>query len=131
MEPGRTRYEPISEFVRGIASDGPGAERDGELLSRLTRGYRRIDDTERYVAAADLSAIDAEHAAEPEHLQRLAQATKDGAHHPNLGGPLVSVLAHHGPEDPLVREALLSLWERSTDPHERGRLYRMLGLARG
>lgn len=93
--------------------------------------FAMLDDSERYVAATALSVIDAKHAAKPEHLHRLARATIEGTHHAKLNGPLISVLAHHGPEDELVREALLALWERSTDPHERGRLYRMLGLASG
>lgn len=91
--------------------------------------FTMLDDPARHVAASALSVLDGRHAAETEHLHRLAMATMRGAVHPELTGPLVSVLAHHGGDDVIVRGALVALWQRAHDPHERGRLFRMLGLA--
>lgn len=91
--------------------------------------FAMLDDPERHVAASALSVIDGRHAAETTHLHRLAMATMQGAVHPELTGPLVSVLAHHGGDDVIARGALVALWQRARDPHERGRLYRMLGFA--
>jgi len=112
--------------VRAQVASSLRQSRDAASVDLL---FAMLEDPDRHVAASALSTIDGGLAAQTPHLHRLAMATMQGAVHSELTGPLVSVLAHHGGDDAIVRGALVALWQRARDPHERGRLFRMLGLA--
>jgi hypothetical protein len=100
----------------------PSARVDDTLFDLLA-------DADRFVAAAALSVIDF-YRPEDDALRRLAAAAINGTVHPDIAGPVVTVLARRGLEDRLCRQAMWELHERSTDFRERLRIERILGLDR-
>ncbi len=89
--------------------------------------YAYLGDHSRDVAAASLSVIDA-YRRDEDALHRLAADVIAGVTHPDLGGPLVGVLARRGLEDDLCREALGVIHERTEDGRLRVRIARILDL---
>jgi hypothetical protein len=89
--------------------------------------FALLDDPAELVAAQALSVIQF-YRPDPDVLERLSIAVMNGHHHPKLVGSLVGVLAKRGLDDDVARGALVSLWQRETDPHRRVRIARILGL---
>jgi len=89
--------------------------------------FEMLGDRDRDVAAMSLSVIDA-YREDQRDSDRLAKMAIADTTHADLDGPVVSVLAKRGLEDPLSQQALVALRNRSQDARTRTRIERILGL---
>lgn len=89
--------------------------------------FHLLGDSSRTVAAISLSTIDFYRPDDVE-LHRLAASTINASVNPELTGPFVSVLAKRGLDDDLSAEAMAILYQRTSDPRQKVRIARILGL---
>lgn len=89
--------------------------------------FEMLADPDRHVAASALDVLEL-YRPDDAALQQLAAVVIAGLVHPELDGPLVSVLARRGLEDDLSQQALAILRARSNDPRMRLRIARILGV---
>ncbi len=92
--------------------------------------FAALDDPERLVGAAALAVIEG-YRPDDAAIERLAARVIAEDVHPELGGPIVSVLGKRALEHPAPREALAVLYARTDDARSRRRIRRMLGEAPG
>jgi hypothetical protein len=88
--------------------------------------FAAVTDEARVVGAGALHVIE-QYRPDDAAIERLARQVIAGDHHPELHGPIVSVLARRGIENPLARRALAALLERTEDARERRRIRTVLG----